>query len=59
MPGFSTSSFADGKIEIGFLEQSVEAPGLANAARDTQIAAVAEHMSSFIAGAKLAGFCDL
>jgi phosphatidylserine/phosphatidylglycerophosphate/cardiolipin synthase-like enzyme len=52
MPGFSTSSFADGKIEIGFLEQSVEAPGLANAARDTQIAAVAEHMSSFIAGAR-------
>src|SRR4029077_994296 len=51
MPGLLTSSFAEGKIELAFLEESAE-PGVPSAERDAQIAAVAEHLASFIAGAR-------
>jgi phosphatidylserine/phosphatidylglycerophosphate/cardiolipin synthase-like enzyme len=51
MQGLLTSTFADGKIELAFLEESAE-PGVPSAERDAQIAAVAEHLASFIAGAR-------
>jgi phosphatidylserine/phosphatidylglycerophosphate/cardiolipin synthase-like enzyme len=51
MPGFLTFSFAEGKIELAFLDESAE-PGVPSAERDAQIAAVTEHLATFIAGAQ-------
>ncbi len=45
-----SSSFANGAIEVSFLEQIGE-PGSADAARDAQIAAVADYVTGFIKGA--------
>ena len=51
MPDLPTLSFADGAIEVAFLTQVGEA-GVVDPARDAQIAAVAEHIASFIRGAR-------
>jgi phosphatidylserine/phosphatidylglycerophosphate/cardiolipin synthase-like enzyme len=51
MRDLSTSSFANGAIEVTCLEQIGE-PGTVDLEREAQIAAVAERIASFIAGAR-------
>ena len=51
MTDLNSASFGDGAIEVSFLQQIGE-PGVPDAGRDAQIAAVAERIAAFLTGAR-------